>query len=290
MTIESYGQYLKEYEYKNDRERITTSTQTDSSGIRLKQYSWVSLDYKNKEYDGIGYQHGYYFNKLSRDSSKYTPLAEGNYYRGARVGEWRFFNKQGEIIRTEVYPEIPENEQQFLIYDEKGKIRVSGLYIEGKRIGTWKYFYDNKLEYEELYSSSGERISRTHHYSSGGIEFTPYLNNQKHGQKIIFNKDNTIRSIQNYEKGRLNGMSIFFNDDGTIKKESRFINSREFTVNKNENSSYLENGFLNGHFVQHNYRTGKKSSEGEYWNGYKNWCLGRIWGERKIQENVLPNR
>ncbi len=268
ITIESSGLYQKKYEYKDDREKIATSIHSDSSGIKLQQ-SWVVFGYKSKKYDGIGYQHGYYFNKLARDSSSYSPLAEGNYFRGARVGEWRFFNKQGELISAKIYPEIPENEQQFLIYDEQGKIRISGFFVDDKRIGIWKYFYNSKLEYEEAYNSNGERISRTHHYISGGIEFTPYLNNQKHGQKIIFNEDYRLRSIENYENGSLNGTSIFFNDDGTIRKESIFINSREFTVKESEESGYYENGFLNGHFVHYNYRTRKKSSEGDYWNGYR---------------------
>ena len=64
-------------------------------------------------------------------------------------------------------------------------------------------------------------------------------------------------------------MSIFFNKDGTIRKESKFINSREFTVNRKENDSYVSNGFLNGHYVQYNYKTGKKASEGDYLNGFK---------------------
>lgn len=264
-----YDRYQKKYEYESDRERIVTSTYFDSSGIKLKEYSWRVLDYNSEQYDGIGYQHGHYLNKLARDSSKYSPLAEGYYFRGARVGEWNFFDKKGELVDTQVYPEMPEEEQQFLIYDEEGNIKVIGRYIEGKRIGIWKYFYDSKLEREEAYNSNGERISKTRIYSSGGIEFTPYLNNLKHGQKIIFNGDNTIRSIENYENGRLNGKSIFFNEDGLIRKESRYVNSREFTVNKNGESSYVGNGFLNGYVVQYNYKTKEKSAEGEYWNGYK---------------------
>lgn len=273
--IIEYDRYQKKYEYKNDRERIVTLTYFDSSGIKLKEYSWEVLDYNSKKYDGIGYQHGYYFNKLARDSSKYSPLAEGNYFRGARIGEWKFFDKKGVLVNTKTYPEIPEEEQRLLLYDEEGNIKVSGQYIDGKRIGIWKYFYDAKLNSEEAYNSNGERISKTHIYSSGGIEFTSYLNNLMHGQKIIFNEDNTIRSIENYENGKLNGMSIFFNEDGSIRKESRYVNSREFTVDKNGKSSYVDNGFLNGHFVQYNYRTKEKSAEGKYWNGYK---IG-VWTE-----------
>lgn len=269
LIIESYGQYHKKYEYKSDRERIVTSTQFDSSGIKLKKYSWVSLDYQNEKYEGIEYQHGYYLNKLARDSSSYSPLAEGSYFRGARVGEWSFFNKRGELVDTKTYPEVPKNEQQFLIYDDQGKIRVSGLFIANKRIGTWKYFYEGRLEFEETYNSNGQRISKTHHYSGGGIGFTPYMNNQKHGQKIVFNKDSTIRSIENYERGRLKGTSIFFNDNGAIEKESNFFQGREFTVRKNKNSSYVSNGFLNGHFIQYHYKTKKKMYEGDYWNGYR---------------------
>ena len=91
----------------------------------------------------------------------------------------------------------------------------------------------------------------------------------EHGQEIVFNEDKTISSIKTYKSGKKDGMSIFFNKDGTIWKESKFINSREFTVNRKDNESYVSNGFLNGHFIQKNYKTGGKLMEGDYWNGFR---------------------
>ena len=269
ILINRNNLYEKRYEYKNDKERIITSTFFNSSGSKLKQFSRVSLDYKNERYDEISFRNGYYYNKLSRDSSEDSPIAEGNYYRGTRVGEWRFFNKQGELISSKVYPQISGKEGRFLVYDEQGRITVSGIYIDGKRIGKWKYFNGGYLEYEEAYDTFGQRISKTRYFTSGGMAFTPYLENKKHGLKTIFKKDNTIKGIENYERGRLNGISIFFDDGGTIVEESKFIDGREFTVRNNDNSSYVSNSFLNGHFVMYHSKTKKKMYEGDYWNGYR---------------------
>ncbi|HKK88318.1 MAG TPA: hypothetical protein VJ917_05670, partial [Saprospiraceae bacterium] len=99
--------------------------------------------------------------------------------------------------------------------------------------------------------------------------FTSYLDNKKHGLEMFFNQENSIKSIERYARGRLNGISIFFDDNGTIKEESKYIDGREFTVINNKNSSYVYNGFLNGHFVKYHSKTKKKMYEGDYWNGYR---------------------
>jgi antitoxin component YwqK of YwqJK toxin-antitoxin module len=268
VLIESYGGYVNKYEYISDTERRHISTVLDSSGVQLRQINFIQLDFNSKKYDMLSFQNGYYFSKLGRDSS-YFPLAEGYYYRGVRVGKWKFFNKKGALISTTTYPDSIDKVPQFQVYDEGGKLKLSGIYIKGKRIGVWKYLYDNKLEYEELYNANGEKISKTHFFSSGGLEFTPYLNNQKSGQKIVLNEDNTIRSIENYANGVLNGMSIFFNQDGTINNELKFVNTRAFSVVKNENHCFYANGLLNGHYVSYNYNTGDKTIEGELWNEYR---------------------
>lgn len=272
VLMQAFGKHTRKYEYKyiSDKERKIIYIKKDYSGIELKRITSVEFDYNNKKYKPIEIRSGYYFNKLGRDSSNFFPLAEGYYLNGAKIGEWKFYNKKGALIETKNYPDSLDNLPHFQIYDDDGNVRLTGWYdADENRVGLWKYFYNGRLAYEEVYNSSGELLSRIHHYTNGGFELTPYLNNVKHGQQIIFNADKTIRSIENYSNGRLHGLSIFFNENGAIEKELNFINSRAFSINKLENGTYYSNGFLNGYFVQHNYDTGKITYEGTLWNGYR---------------------
>ncbi|MCB9340499.1 MAG: hypothetical protein H6577_20440 [Lewinellaceae bacterium] len=269
ISKEIHGGYEERCEYLSESERKFTTMFSDSLGNVIKQISHIEMDYEDEDYQGISFRDGYYLNKLERDSSKYFPLAEGYYSKGARIGEWKFYNKKGELVRTENYPDSVEESQLFQIYQDDGQVKLAGLLANRKRLGVWKYFFDGKLEYQESYNFKGEKGCRIHNYTSGGMEYTPYQNNKKHGQKIVFNADGTIRSIESYTNGNLNGMSVFFNEDGTIEKELNFINSRAFSVRQDENQTFYHNGFMSGHYVGINGRTNKKSTEGELWNGYR---------------------
>ncbi len=261
--------YREKYTYKNDRERVVVSTSFDSTGVKIRQHSSFTTDYNSERYERLSFWHGAYFNKSSKDSSSYTPLATGKYFRGARVGKWEFFNKKGETVATKVYPEIAVDEPYFLIYDESGNVQLQGRYNDKKRTGTWKYFYDNKLQREELYNSNGDKIYRKQSYGSGRMTLIPYQDNQKHGRQITFNNEHKISSIEHYAAGRKHGLSIFYNQDGTISKESNYIDNREFTISNEKHNGRVINGFLHGYVVHYSGKTGEKVREGAYWYGYK---------------------
>lgn len=258
------------YEYSSDERRMAVATFTDSLGQKLRHIAQVELGYNNKPpLYPVRFRHGYYLHKVSKDSSSYSPLAEGAYFRGMRVGTWTFFNKEGAIVATKTYPDIPADTSTLQIFDEEEQVRLSGTYTDGKRQGVWQYFYDGQLEHEEVYSSDGNLLSKTRFYESGGFEHTPYANHLQHGWKTVFAQSGTIKSMEYYKHGRRSGTSVFFNTDGTVNRELRYVQSRAYTVSDPGNSTYLVNGFLNGPFVQHHYETGEKIAEGTYWMGYR---------------------
>ncbi|MCI4649512.1 hypothetical protein [Phaeodactylibacter sp.] len=264
------------YAYNSDERRTMVAAFTDSLGQQRKHIAQVELWYDSEPpLYPIRFRHGYYLLKSGRDSSSYSPLAEGVYFRGMRVGKWTFFNKEGAIVATKTYPDIPADTSTLQIFDEEGQVRLSGTYTDGKRKGVWQYFYDGQLEHEEVYSSDGNLLSKTRFYRTGGFEYTPYANNLQHGWKTVFAQSGTIKSMEHYKHGRLSGTSIFFNTDGTLSRELRYVQSRAYTVSDPGNSTYLVNGFLNGPFVQHHYKTGEKLVEGTYWMGYRTG----IWTE-----------
>ncbi len=269
ISEESFSEVRIEYKYLNENEREISFIKRDSFGAIIRQRTIIELDYNNTPYRSLTYKHGYYLNKIARDSSKYLPLAKGQYFKGARVGDWIFYNKKGEVVNTLHFPDSAYQSSGFYIYEEDGNVRMSGNYEEGKRTGVWKYFYNNKLQTTWNYNRNGELLLRVKYFSSGRREITPFANHKKHGKEIVFNEDEHIRSIEEYKNGIRNGISIIFNHDGSIKEESNFINHRKFSVEPSDSSSYYNNGFLNGYHIQKSYKTGKTITEGNYWNGYK---------------------
>lgn len=299
ILIERHGSDgQSRYKYSSDKKRVAISTVSDASGQKQRYIEQVELWYNsNAPLHPIRFRHGYYLNKMGKDSSGYSPLAEGAYFRGMRVGAWTFFNKKGAAVATKTYPDIPADTSSFLVYDEEGQVRLSGTYTDGKRKGVWQYFYDGQQEYEEVYSSDGNLLSKTRFYRTGGFEYTPYANNLQHGWKTVFAQSGTIKSMEHYKHGRLSGTTIFFNTDGTLSRELRYVQSRAYTVSDPGNSTYLINGFLNGPFVQHHYKTGEKLAEGTYWMGYRTgiWTeYAKDGGYRKLYyptgQQALMNR
>ncbi|MEO1262648.1 MAG: hypothetical protein AAFZ15_27830 [Bacteroidota bacterium] len=268
-TIENYGGYIKKFEYLSDTKRKITSVFLDSTGTELKQVNQIELDYNNENYRAISFRDGYYFNKHARDSSQTTPLAEGYYSKGARIGEWKFFDKNGKTIRIELYPQKIEETSVIHQYEEDGQVRLEGIYSENRRQGVWKYYYQGQLVQQKTYDTSGALTSKINYYASGGMEYVPYLNNRKHGQQIVFDQNGSILKIEQFVKGKKEGKSISFNKNGSITEELNYINGRAFSISKINNGGFLKNGYLNGYTTTYNHRTNKKSMEGEYWNGYR---------------------
>jgi len=264
IEIHSTHFFKKEYKYIDGRKRLVTSTKLDSVENIIEQTNTIEIDYNSKKYSPIYFKHGYYINKYR----SYLPLAEGYYFKGARIGIWKFFDSNGDKIETKVYPDKIDEVNHFQTYDDFGNIRVSGLYKGEKRTGVWKYYYDNKLFREKIYDINGEIISELQFSNSKIVRITPYRNSKKHGQEIRFNRDGTVKSITNYKYGNLNGIKIIFDSNGNIEDELMYIDSRKNSILKSKNEAYYINGFLNGHFVTY-HNTGEKYLEGEIWNGYR---------------------
>ncbi|MFK7807325.1 MAG: toxin-antitoxin system YwqK family antitoxin [Saprospiraceae bacterium] len=260
---------IKNYEYLSKWKRKTILITQDSAGITLKQITKSEVNYEHPYYNTLVYKHGYYLNKIGRDSSKRQPLAEGHYHKGCRIGTWIFFDKKGKLVATKKYPDITEDDELFYIYDDDRNIKFKGFLIEGKRQGIWKRYYKGKLQNEYYCNFNGDKISSVNYNKNGSMTYISFQKNQKHGQEVYLNSDKSIRSTINYSHGRKNGLSISYNNDGTIATEANYINSRENTTYDAKKSKFVKNGFLHGDYIQYQYGTGEKRSKGTFWMGYR---------------------
>jgi len=249
-----------EYTYNNNNDRISKSTSVNKQGEVYKIVNLYQKYYENLTYFSIYYKEGYYFNK---NPNSYEVLGEGYYYRGARVGNWKYFNKKGEFIKSEFhdYPDTTNND--FATYNDEGEIIISGKLDGTKRVGIWKR-YKAKI----TYSSDGELINKYRTLDNGQKIFTPYKNFKKHGYEIVLSKNSTIKRITPYKNGQKSGTYLTYDDEGNINEEIYYYKNRKTTkFNKNKGRNYI-NGYLEGDYIQLDHRTGKVVHKGTYWKGY----------------------
>ena len=212
------------------------------------------------------YKHGPYYNTI--DSSSYNPLCKGIYFRGARVGRWEFYNKNGEIIKQENYefPKPPNN--KFVIYQENGSLKISGEIRENKIVGILEFYYNDHLEYESYYNSKAQLQTNTRYYNKGGKKVTPYVKMKKHGTEYQYSKSGKLIEITNYNLDLKHGIHIKYSEEGDITYESYFNNGIETSFFRSDGKAPIINGFSNGYIVQFNPKTGAKIHEGQIWMGY----------------------
>lgn len=248
-----------EYTYVNSKDRISKKTFIDKNGKVYKIVNQYEKDYNGNTYFKISYKTGYYFNKSPYSGGIH---GEGHYYRGAKVGAWKYFTNDGEFLKSEFYEYPDTTNKDFVVFDENGIVIISGK-IEGtKRVGVWKR-YNTLITYD----MEGNLLNEYTIRDDGQKIFTPYKNFKKHGNEIVFSKNNMIKRITPYKNGRKSGTYLSYDDDGNIIQEIYYYKNRKTTrFNRKKDRSYI-NGYLEGDYMQLDSK-GKILSKGTYWKGY----------------------
>lgn len=249
------------YIYINDKDRLSKNIVLDINGEVCKIENRYHKDYANSGYFSISYRNGYYLNK--RDSNSYEIPGEGHYFRGLKVGSWKYFTKKGKLIRTEHYDYPDTTIAGFNVYDDNRKIIISGKLDGNKRVGVWKR-YDTKI----VYNTEGILLYKIRSFNYGHKIFTPYKDFKKNGYEINYSKSNAIKSITHYVDGQKNGTYISYDNSGNIVEELSYFCNRATTIYSKSKSKTYINGYLEGEYKQISSKTGKILWEGTYWRGY----------------------
>ena len=104
--------------------------------------------------DELIYKSGLFYEEKNDQifSGYVTGSQSGNILNGQKVGKWKGFYENGNILWIGFY-EKGLNNSKWIEYHENGKVFTSGFYEYGKKIGNWT-FYDKKGEKiaEEIYN------------------------------------------------------------------------------------------------------------------------------------------
>ncbi len=132
-----------------------------------------------------------FYSKYIEYAKDGTPLCEGEFDNGKKVGKWNYYF-DSKKLKSEIHYANDELNGKTINYIENGNIKSEGDYSNGNKIGKWTYYYNNaNVSYEETYLDgklNGDYIS--------------YYDNKKIYQKGVFTNDLKEENWQtNYDDG-----------------------------------------------------------------------------------------
>lgn len=217
-----------------------------------------------------GYLNSPFFGRYEEYDKQGKIIAKGNYDRGAKVGKWIEQNTSDATLKTKIYPNIEKNNDRFIwfnadgkknaegkihkrnkegfwvYYDNKGDTLFCGIYLNNKKQGAWKEFF-NGLNSITTYVDDIAHGEIIHFYTdSGKISGKGYKRNGVlFGEHKQFYKSGALKNITNYdEKGNIYGFSINYHENGKIESKERYIkNSIDgIYIRYDENGNIIEKG------------------------------------------------
>jgi antitoxin component YwqK of YwqJK toxin-antitoxin module len=277
-----YNDRFYKYTYSRPNVRLTKYYRLNEVGDTITHYQEIGHKNPAMEDYYLYYKDGIYLNLV--DSSSYNCLCSGRYYKGAKVGTWKYYDKNGKIINQETYKLKDTLISNVKMYEEDGSFKVIGRTSENKPVGQWKYYHDSKLEYEVFYDQKSEIITNLRYYNSGGKKVTPYKDGKPHGTEHRYYKSGVLNELTNYNQGIKNGLHYKFDEEGILIYHSNFLKGIETTIYRADAKANILDGFRSGYNIQLNYKTGEKLHEGKFWMGYR---IGKYISYKKNEDYTI---
>jgi len=187
--------------------------QVDSKGEKTGY--WLVLDEDgNKKYEG-NFKNGHPIDSLKR------------YYPDGTIKAIMVYNQEGKDVLAE-------------IFDEDGKLRAKGNYIDRKKNGKWLFYgtQENLMTEVEYLADQLNGLSIRFFANGDIMEKTSWAMDTLHGIRETYQEGGSRTSLFGYNKGKLNGSYLIFYPDG------RQAVTGEYKMNEKEGDwiYYLQNG------------------------------------------------
>ncbi|MFI5134334.1 MAG: toxin-antitoxin system YwqK family antitoxin [Chitinophagales bacterium] len=170
------------------------------------------------------------------------------------------------------------NTQQFAVYNHNsGWLIKSGKFVDGKKEGVWKSYYENGMI---------SRLEEYHNDEQNGtvitVEATGYVskednifNGVREGISREYNRNGTLRLEEYYTDGKLNGWRRVYSQEGKLQEEGNWRNGVRDSINRWAYPSgkiYVEYFYKNGNITGPGklfYESGDLKAAGNYVEGYE---------------------
>lgn len=221
---------------------------------------------------------------------------EGNWTNDVRNGLFKFYKKNGELDKIEVYRggEIVEDAEQAVVLDirkeyyEDGKLKLIGSYKEGTKQGVFReygkdgsiinsYLYENNtktgegiIDPEGKYQGNWKRFYPTGELRAEG----QYIDGKKEGEWKFYYQNGKFEQRGNYKNDKPHGPWKWWYEDGSVWREEGYRKGREeglMTEYDCEGNEINKGEYVDGYkFGPWFYTVNDHTEEGEYLDGEKN--------------------
>jgi len=190
---------------------------------------------------------------------------EGTYnYLGEEEGTFKSFDEKGELLEAKVYT--------------KGELLARGnINKQGKRIGSWEFYYSGgKLRAKGDYKE-GQRIGNWIFYHANGKteQKGKYVKGEKpHGDWIWYYPNGETWRQESFWRGKEDGLATEYSDSATVIAKGEYIDGKKDGTwfyemgDHKEEGSYIE-GNKEGEWIYY-YPNGKVNFRGSYIGGDPN--------------------
>lgn len=172
--------------------------------------------------DSKGLKTGLWKTRYSNDTLK----SEGYYKAGKPIGLWKYYYDTGELMAymEHLTDGITSN---FKLFDPSGPRIAEGLYVNGKKDGTWYYYgIDSSKVSEEVYSKGVKNGEEKVYYPKTGKLFqtTKFVNGKKEGWWKQFYADGFLKTDGTHVNDTLSGKVIYYHPNGKKNLEGNYVN------------------------------------------------------------------
>jgi antitoxin component YwqK of YwqJK toxin-antitoxin module len=207
----------------------------------------------------------------------------GPYKNGQPFGAHRMYDENGAVIKAQVYDSgrvVAEgvldegNLQQgnWKEYHENGQISAEGSYVNGVKVGPWKYYYSNGSKLEDgKYDQKGKPIGHWVWYYDDGktLRESNFHAGMQDGDFVEYDETGAVITKGTYLDGLKEGLWVF--QMGNYKSIGKYTDDQQDSVWK---EYYIDNNRLRfeGAFNQGRpdgkhiwyFPSGRKEVEGDY--------------------------
>ncbi len=151
-------------------------------------------------------------------------LYEGHFKDGKPVEEWKRYHEGGQVKAIISYR--PNSDSAYTqLFDEWGKKVAEGFYLNEKKVGTWKYFSNNRVVSDEQFENGIKNgVSHTYYDTGEKLEEADWKNGKEEGTHWIFFKNGKPFMEYKTHNSQRNGLCLTYFQSGKPELEAHYKN------------------------------------------------------------------
>ena len=170
--------------------------------------------------DPQGQKTGYWIRKDAEGRKLY----EGYFAHDHPMGNFKRYHPDGKVKAAMVY----DSTGRFVdarLYDEAGRLRASGKYVDQKRDGLWNYLSEKGLPIYNIHYHQGQLSGQAIRFDAAGrpLEQTNWVDGTLHGEQLTFHPDGKIQSRIQYIQGKMDGEFLIAHSNGKPEITGRYL-------------------------------------------------------------------